>query len=140
MMAPASPNISGGQGSNWIRAEKRRRIYERDGWRCVWCQREVYSPRVKNYRDGALLATLDHVVPRTEGGTNDASNLLTCCDECNRNRGNTKPAAWAYELAAGDRDADEMCAVDVETFVINVLERALLALTTPLPDAKPKRP
>lgn len=125
---------NGGHGSKWIRPEKRRRIYERDRWRCVWCTAEVYSPRGGHESPGARLATLDHVKPRDEGGTNDASNLVTCCDECNEFRGTTTPVAWAYELAAGGLDTAETDAVAVEAFVIDVLERALAAVTTPLPE------
>jgi len=51
-------------GSKWIWPNTRRRIYKRDGWRCVWCQRDVRSVR-KAQR------TLDHVLPRSLGGTND---------------------------------------------------------------------
>ena len=51
-----------GQGSSWIRPEKRRRIYLRDGYACVYC--------------GGTPAelTLDHVQPRGLGGSNESSS------------------------------------------------------------------
>lgn len=64
-------------GSKWIRPEKRLAIYIRDGWDCVYC-RTVFPLG----RD----LTLDHIVPRSLGGGNDAANLVTCCLSCNSSR------------------------------------------------------
>lgn len=63
-------------GYKWIRKEKRAAIYRRDGNACVYCGRRT--------RGGTL--TLDHVVPRAEGGSNEATNLITVCFECNSAR------------------------------------------------------
>lgn len=52
----------------------RRRIYARDGFRCLVCG------------SGERL-TLDHIVPRTHGGTNHATNLQTLCEPCNQKKG-----------------------------------------------------
>ena len=35
-------------------------------------------------KDRRLPADVDHIVPRSEGGTNDASNLRVLCVECHR--------------------------------------------------------
>jgi 5-methylcytosine-specific restriction endonuclease McrA len=70
-------------------------------------------------------ATLDHVRPRADGGSNDASNLLTACDECNTQRGDLGPAEFAHVLAV-ERGR-------FEDFEIEILERVIHALTAPLP-------
>lgn len=58
---------------------KRLAIYIRDGERCVYCAQPAGV--------GVQAAlTLDHIVPRGEGGTNDPSNLLTACRLCNCSR------------------------------------------------------
>lgn len=49
---------------------KRQRIYERDGHRCVECGT---SERL----------TLDHIIPRSKGGTDSDDNLQTMCEPCN---------------------------------------------------------
>lgn len=54
-------------------------ILERDGFQCVYCGR---SP----LRDRALLA-VDHVHPVAEGGDDRAINLVTCCRNCNSQKG-----------------------------------------------------
>lgn len=66
-----------GQGSNWIKRDKRLAIYLRDGNGCVYCSRGIES---------GVLLTLDHVVPCELGGTNEASNLVTACGRCNSSK------------------------------------------------------
>lgn len=57
-----------------IAAEIRRRVFARDGWRCLHC--------------GAVDdLTLDHIVPWSLGGTDDETNLQTLCRRCNSRKG-----------------------------------------------------
>lgn len=77
------------QGSKWITKVRRRRIYARDGHRCVYC------------KELAERLTLDHLIARSAGGTNVSENLLTACMDCNRKRGNTP----VCEFINGNRDA-----------------------------------
>ena len=48
----------------------RSRIYKRDGYECVYCGSK------KNL-------TLDHVIPKSRGGSNEWTNLVTSCFRCN---------------------------------------------------------
>ena len=64
-------------GRNWIRPEKRLALYLRDGVACVYCGRSV---------EAAAPLTLDHLRPVSKGGSNDASNLVTACHDCNSAR------------------------------------------------------
>jgi 5-methylcytosine-specific restriction endonuclease McrA len=63
-------------GSNWLRKDKRLAIYMRDDWRCVYCDRSLkrVNPRQR---------TLDHIIPVAMGGSNNETNLITCCKKCN---------------------------------------------------------
>lgn len=93
-----------GQGSKWITRKRRNAIYARDSWACVWCMCPV-SPGA--YRTDEP-ATLDHMIPRTQGGCNTNHNLITACMSCNRARGDmpahlyatTHPGAEARVLRA----------------------------------------
>lgn len=78
-------------GMNWIRQEKRLAIYLRDGLACVYCGAKV--------EEGAKLS-LDHVTPDSKGGTNDATNLVTCCSRCNSSRGNRSISKFAAAVAS----------------------------------------
>jgi 5-methylcytosine-specific restriction endonuclease McrA len=53
--------------------ENRLKIYERDGYRCRYCGKQLTPHTV----------TLDHVKPVAEHGDNSHENLLTACLECN---------------------------------------------------------
>lgn len=53
--------------------EKRRDIFERDGWACGYCGDTVT----------ATDATIDHIVPQHLGGTHAKANLRTACLLCN---------------------------------------------------------
>lgn len=66
------------QGMNWIRKEKRLAIYLRDGMACAYCGSAI--------EDGIQL-TLDHLTPYSLGGSNQPTNLVTCCMKCNSSRG-----------------------------------------------------
>lgn len=66
------------QGSKWIRPHKRTALYTRDRWTCVYCAGDVTPGNAEG-----KYATLDHVVACENGGTNQASNLVTACHTCN---------------------------------------------------------
>ena len=88
---PRNRHANGGQGMNWIRAEKRLAIYLRDGLACCYCGHAI--------EDGAKL-TLDHLMPHSAGGTNEPANLATCCHRCNSSRGNRSWMKFAATVAA----------------------------------------
>lgn len=56
----------------------RQRVFKRDEFQCVYCgsQKEL---------------TIDHVLPRSRGGKNTWTNLVTCCSKCNHKKGNKTP-------------------------------------------------
>ena len=61
-----------GLGHTWRRL--RPMILARDGYRCHWC--------------GNRANTVDHLVPRAEGGARyDPTNLVAACTPCNMCRG-----------------------------------------------------
>ena len=62
-------------------------IYERDNWTCLLCGEPV--DRDRRHPD-PMCASLDHVVPVSMGGTNDAENFQTSHLVCNLRAGNKK--------------------------------------------------
>jgi len=69
-------------GMNWIRPAKRLAIYLRDGFCCGYCGKDLHRAK-----EGQC--SLDHLTPRSAGGTNDATNLITACLTCNIARSTT---------------------------------------------------
>lgn len=67
---------------NRIRSKTKKKIvFNRDNWKCVYCGKRLFL-NGKN----SLQPTIDHVVPRSQGGTHDISNLLTSCKKCNHKK------------------------------------------------------
>ncbi|MGW5361244.1 HNH endonuclease [Actinopolymorpha pittospori] len=64
-----------GYGSAWQKL--RQAIIIRDGKRCQACGH-------RGDRDNPL--SVDHVMPKSKGGTDSASNLITLCRKCNSSK------------------------------------------------------
>jgi 5-methylcytosine-specific restriction endonuclease McrA len=60
-------------------------ICDRDRWRCGICGKSVSKTRI---HPDPLCASLDHVTPVSQGGTNDLWNLRLTHLRCNLVRGN----------------------------------------------------
>lgn len=68
-------------------------VFNRDKWTCLYCGARVIR---RNYRTNKRLRpTLDHVVPKSEGGAYLPTNLITCCYECNQRRDTTPVEEFA---------------------------------------------
>ena len=55
---------------------------------CTYCRR-----RIKPGQE-----TVDHVIPKSRGGSDDAWNLVICCKSCNERKGDRRPHEWAYDI------------------------------------------
>jgi hypothetical protein len=56
----------------------RHRLFKRDNHECVYCGSKKYL-------------TIDHIQPKSKGGQNTWTNLVTCCSSCNRKKGDRTP-------------------------------------------------
>lgn len=66
-------------GRNRPKSSIKNSIKERDGHRCVYCG--------AHEDDEGVVLTVDHVKPRSKGGTNRRTNLVTACQDCNWDKG-----------------------------------------------------
>lgn len=62
------PSLNGQAQTN------RDRVLAKNGGRCVYC--------------GDPADTIDHVIPKSKGGTDDLDNLVPACRDCNSRKGN----------------------------------------------------
>ena len=62
------------RGKKVISADLRKRVFERDAYRCVHCETHINL-------------TVDHIKPESKGGTLDFDNLQTLCSPCNSSKG-----------------------------------------------------
>lgn len=66
----------------------RRNIFLRDGHRCQYCGNRFSTPRL----------SLDHVVPKSQGGGDTWENIVCACKKCNVNKGGRTPAEAGMKL------------------------------------------
>jgi 5-methylcytosine-specific restriction endonuclease McrA len=59
----------------------RRNIYARDGNRCQYCGKRMPTTEL----------SLDHIVPRSQGGRSSWENIVCCCVKCNVRKGGRTP-------------------------------------------------
>lgn len=69
----------------------RKSIFTRDGYRCVYC--------------GAahLPLTIDHITPRSRGGSDNWENLVCCCTKCNNFKGDRTVEEAGFTLQVKPR-------------------------------------
>ena len=74
----------GARGEFTVSSKERRELHERDRWTCRICNESTtreYDP------SDPLSPTLDHIEPRSKGGSDSAENLRTAHAICNSPRG-----------------------------------------------------
>lgn len=78
---PGPPHLPGEN------ARRKRALASRDGESCRWCGAAL-DVTIRGLRaPSPPRATIDHVVPRSAGGTNGLDNLALSCEPCNQERG-----------------------------------------------------
>lgn len=60
-------------------------VFKRDSFTCQYCGKKEHL-------------TLDHVVPRKNGGRSTWDNLITACSRCNANKGDYTPTEAGMKL------------------------------------------
>ena len=70
-------------------AFSRSNLYRRDRYMCQYC----------GVRPGTQELTIDHVLPRSRGGTSTWTNCVVACVKCNFKKANRTPAEANFKLA-----------------------------------------
>jgi 5-methylcytosine-specific restriction endonuclease McrA len=66
----------------------RRNIYARDGNKCQYCGKKMPTTEL----------SLDHVVPKSQGGKSTWENIVCCCVKCNVKKGGRTPVQASMHL------------------------------------------
>lgn len=66
----------------------RRRVIERDGYYCVYCDEDLTNAEIH----------LDHVIPESQGGTTTYANLQVTCRKCNLAKGILSESEFTLRL------------------------------------------
>jgi 5-methylcytosine-specific restriction endonuclease McrA len=63
---------------------RRRHLYQKQKGKCFWCGGTCLDVRIGgSFSD---IFTVDHIVPRSRGGSNEWGNLVGACYSCNAKR------------------------------------------------------
>ena len=62
----------------------KKRLFERDGYKCAYCGKDA--------------TTVDHVVPRHQGGETTWLNTVASCFKCNNRKGSRTPEQASMKL------------------------------------------
>lgn len=91
---PPPPGGSNRLKNTPVGVPQRRRIYDRDGHKCVVC--------------GSIdHLTIDHITPVSKGGDSSDDNLRTLCKSCNSSKGNrAEPKAKDKQKISSSKDRD----------------------------------
>lgn len=80
------------QRGQYVGAEWRQRLLrylvDRDGTGCAICGRKINMSLKSGPKGSRRGPSVDHIVPRSLGGTDDITNLRLACWGCNQKRGN----------------------------------------------------
>ena len=64
------------------RVHQRTMIAESQNWKCCWCGKTMTEqPNKRNS------VTREHIIPKSQGGGEDRSNIAAACNRCNSKRG-----------------------------------------------------
>jgi 5-methylcytosine-specific restriction endonuclease McrA len=66
----------------------RKNIFARDKNKCQYCGKKVPTSEL----------SLDHVIPRTQGGTSNWKNIVCACTNCNKLKGGRRPEEAGMKL------------------------------------------
>jgi ATP adenylyltransferase len=81
------PNGSG------VPTSMRRRVFREDGFKCATCgvcgfERRFPKGGYGYYTDKpGLYLSIDHIVAKSKGGSNERANLRVLCTDCNTKKG-----------------------------------------------------
>lgn len=73
-----------------VGAKLRYEVLRRDNYTCRFC----------GSRAPDVFLEIDHVIPRSHGGLDVASNLQVLCEECNAGKSATMPERWLVKETA----------------------------------------
>jgi 5-methylcytosine-specific restriction endonuclease McrA len=92
----------------------RRAVFARDDWTCQYC-------------GSRSNLTVDHVVPRSKGGSSSWENIVASCAPCNRRKGNALPRQAGMRLLKRPRTPSPHVFIQVASPSIPAAWRQYLA-------------
>jgi 5-methylcytosine-specific restriction endonuclease McrA len=102
----------------------RKSVIARDGGCCAYCGKEGgVIGQMETKADGYI--HLDHVIPLSQGGANDETNLVASCRKCNMKKSNKTPdqAGMEWPTSNGKRIGNKAALQEGDASVSSALAR-----------------
>lgn len=80
-------------GTDGAWSNRKSAVLWRDRYVCQYCKR--------NCIESGLVAEVDHIIPRSRGGTDAWSNLVCACQACNQAKGSQSATEFGYPWVEG---------------------------------------
>lgn len=71
---------------------RRKAVHKKSKGLCTYCHKRLKVSQT----------TIDHIIPRSKGGSNTMSNLAACCYNCNQAKGDRTVAEWIEDLKVAE--------------------------------------
>ena len=65
----------------------RHQMWQEIDGNCPYCGQKMWVRGIHQRGKAKREATIEHIIPKSEGGSNEISNLTVSCNQCNRARG-----------------------------------------------------
>lgn len=79
---PATMRLVSRINKNWKPPRFRKKVlFNRDSWKCQFCSTQLNGKSI----------TIDHVIPKSRGGTTSWHNCVSACKNCNKKKSNMTP-------------------------------------------------
>jgi len=66
---------------------RRQRLFDNQFGQCIYCNDDMILKFSRELRRHPKRATIEHVIPSSEGGSNSMDNMVCSCSSCNSRRG-----------------------------------------------------
>lgn len=73
----------------------KRKLFKKSDGKCFYCKVQMTKGSATDHLDTDM--TLDHLIPRSMGGSMNPKNLVVCCRGCNAKRGTKNLREFAAE-------------------------------------------
>lgn len=88
---------------------KRLKVFNKNNGRCSYCNKKLHSKcniilssdglYRKDCKYNTQCFEVEHIVPKSKGGSSKLSNLLPSCAQCNREKGSKTTLQWINHIS-----------------------------------------
>ena len=93
-----------------ISSHLREQIYYKTNGHCWYCGKKLTMRVLGDNSKDSIEFRIDHIVPRSRGGSHEENNLVPCCVSCNSQKKDKTLEEYRYSLSwkrAGVKPFDE---------------------------------